>query len=128
MIELLPKWNLYGNKHSFYEADSVTLIELASQLTGTMNALIDEYNKFADSVNSQVAEFMESTEQDHEAFETALRQEFQDFMDVVDMKFKELGSIEALPSVTESDEGSFLRVEGGSWKAVKLQDVSQEGM
>ena len=49
-------------------------------------------------------------------------------MDVIDMKFKELGSIEALPVVTESDEGSFLRVEGGTWKAVKLQDVSQEGM
>lgn len=85
-IEMLPKWNLYSTKHSFYEGDSVTLIELASRLTGTMNALIDEYNKFAYLVNGQVSDFMSSTDKDHEEFATGLRQEFQDFIDTIDLK------------------------------------------
>lgn len=107
MIELLPKWNLHGNKHSFYEADSVTLLELASRLTGTMNALIDDYNTFRDSVNNQVTEFINSTNADQEAFETALRQEFQDFIDIVDLKVKTLEELEKEISVLTPQMKSF---------------------
>ena len=109
-IELLPKWNLYGNKHSFYEADSVTLIELASKLTGTMNALIEEYNTFAESVNNKVDAFMATTGQDQEAFETALRQEFQDFIDTIDMKLSSL-------NVTYNEETEELVIGFGGGEA-----------
>lgn len=87
MIELLPKWHLHGNRPSFYDCDSVTLLELASKLHGAMNELITEYNNFVDDVNARITEFMSETNSDQEAFEVAMRQEFQDFIDVINMKY-----------------------------------------
>lgn len=86
MIELLPKWNLHGNRPSFYDADSVTILELASKLHGTMNEIISEFNKLVENVNKTMEEFKTSANKELETFETAMRQEFQDFIDVVDVK------------------------------------------
>lgn len=87
MIKLLPKWNLHGNRPSFYDTDSVTLLELASRLHGSMNEIITDYNAFADRINGEISSFMTSTNKDLEAFETAMRQEFQDFIDVINLKY-----------------------------------------
>ena len=87
MIELLPKWHLHGNRPSFYDMDSVTLLELASKLHGAMNELIADYNRFVDEVNQRITDFTTSTNQDIETFEIAMRQEFQDFIDVVNLKY-----------------------------------------
>ena len=89
MIEFLPRWNLRHNRPTFYDTDSVTMLELASNLHGKMNELIEDYNTYVDSVNKTMTEFINSEQQDEEAFRTALRQEFQDFIDVVDLKLKD---------------------------------------
>lgn len=85
MIPLLPKWNLHGNRPTFYDADAVTMLELASTLHGSMNALIDDYNKFVDNVNKTITEFIDTTEKDQEVFQVAIRQEFQDFINVIEL-------------------------------------------
>lgn len=90
MIPLLPKWHLHGNRPTFYDGDAVTMLELASTLHGSMNTVIEEYNKLADSVNEKIVEFMESTKKDQELFETAIRQEFQDFIDTVNLKNEDI--------------------------------------
>lgn len=90
MIPLLPKWNLHSNRPTFYDMDSVTMLELASTLHGSMNAMIEEYNALADSVNARITEFMDSETQDRELFETQIRQEFQDFIDAVELKYSGL--------------------------------------
>lgn len=112
MIPLLPKWHLHGNRPTFYDGDAVTMLELASTLHGSMNTVIDEYNKLADSVNRTITEFMESTDKDLEVFETAIRQEFQDFIDVVTLKIsaqdKELEELDRFVRTNLSDAISTL--------------------
>ena len=88
MIPLLPKWNLMGNKPSFYDTDSKTLLELANTLHSKMNELIEDYNRFVDTINNTITEFTQGETQKREVFEVAIRQEFQDFIDIVDMKLK----------------------------------------
>ena len=87
MIELLPKIFLYGNRPSFYDTDSATVIELSANMHSKMYEMIDVYNKFRDSVNAQITEFINSTNQNYEVFQTAMRQEFQDFIDVINIKY-----------------------------------------
>lgn len=89
MIPLLPRWNLHQNRPTFYDTDSVTMLELAGRMHGSMNELITDYNSFVDNVNKIITEFVNNTEKKNEVFETALRQEFQDFIDIVDLKLKE---------------------------------------
>lgn len=90
MIPLLPKWYLHGNRPTFYDADSVTMLELASTLHGSMNTLIEDYNHFVDNVNNTITEFINATEKDQEVFQVAIRQEFQDFIDIVNLKYSEM--------------------------------------
>lgn len=85
MIEFLPKWVLGQSRPAFYEMESVTAIEMASKLHGKMNELIAGYNSFVDEANKKINDFITSTEKDYEAFEVALRQEFQDFIDTVNL-------------------------------------------
>lgn len=89
MIDLLGKWNLHDNKYSFYDIESLTLTEMSSRLHGKMNELIEDYNKFVDNTNKIVDDFKSGVIEDLEAYETAMRQEFQDFIDVVNLKVME---------------------------------------
>ena len=88
MIELLPKIFLNGHRPSFYDTESATVIELSANLHGKMNELINEYNAFAERINTQFNEFITATNKDYEVFRTAMRQEFQDFIDVVNLKIQ----------------------------------------
>lgn len=82
----LPKWVLPPTMPSIYESESFTALEMVAKVYGAMNELITEYNKFADSVNKQVEEFTAETEEQYNLFAMGLRQEFQDFIDVIDIK------------------------------------------
>lgn len=86
MIPLLPSWNLRPNRPSFYDTDSATILELASNLHETMNNLIDDYNDFVEATNEKLTEFAEHTAQSQESFAVGLRQEFQDFINIVELK------------------------------------------
>lgn len=90
MIPLLPKWHLHGNRPTFYDGDAVTMLELASTLHASMNSVIEEYNKLEESVNKSVSEFMAGEVKNREEFEVGLRQEFQDFIDIVNLKYTEM--------------------------------------
>ena len=86
MIERLPHWHLANKCPAFLETESLTAIEMVSHLYGKTNELVDDYNKFVDSVNAHIEAFEESTEKNYEAFTIGIRQEFQDFIDVVELK------------------------------------------
>lgn len=89
MVELLPKIYLHGNRPSFYDSDSLTVLELSANLHGKVNELINDYNKFVDNTNKIIADFMNGEVEKREIFETALRQEFQDFIDIINLKIIE---------------------------------------
>lgn len=88
MIPLLPKWALNSNNPAFYDTESATAIEMVAKLHGSMNTLIDDYNNYVDNTNKIIANFNESTTKDIELFKIAMRQEFQDFIDTVELKIQ----------------------------------------
>lgn len=87
MIEKLPLWNYPGTHPAFYEGDSVTAIEQTAKIHAKMNELIEDYNKFANECNTKIETFEGKTLEELQIFETGLRQEFQDFINTVDIKF-----------------------------------------
>lgn len=88
-MRLLPEWFLTNKYPTLYDKDSLTVIEQTARVYGAMNELIEEYNAHSESINKIIEEFISSTEKDQETFEVALRQEFQDFIDIVDLKLIE---------------------------------------
>lgn len=85
-MKLLPHWCLTDKNPAFFDMDSKTAIEQTARIYAAMQELIAEYNKFVDGVNLQIEEFINDTNKDYEVFRTGLRQEFQDFIDIVDLK------------------------------------------
>lgn len=89
-MKLLPNWCLTNTKPGFYDTESGTAIEQTARVYQAMNELIGEYNKFADSWNTKIEEFISGVNSDNETFRVAMRQEFQDFIDVVELKVTQL--------------------------------------
>lgn len=85
-MQLLPKWVLTNPLPGVYDTESGTAADMTAKVYGAMNTLIEEYNNFAENSNRIIEEFKNSTEQNAEAFGIALRQEFQDFIDVLEVK------------------------------------------
>lgn len=102
-MNLLPKWIMQDTAPAVYDTESVTALEAVAKLHAAMQALIQEYNSLVESINAQFGEIVSSYEGDQKAFESALRQEFQDFIDVVSMK------LESLPTLTPSG-GAVVRI------------------
>lgn len=87
-MDKLPKWVLPGNKHAIYDSESVTAITMTAKLYAKMNELIEEYNGFADRWNETITEFTTITNDNAESFKVGLRQEFQDFIDTVNLQIQ----------------------------------------
>lgn len=86
----LPKWNYTKGIPAFYDSESSTALEQTHKVYNKMNELVEEYNEFAEGVNSKIEEFIENQNQDYEEFKVGLRQEFQDFIDTIDLKVSDL--------------------------------------
>lgn len=82
----LPRWVLTNPIPAVLDTESVTAIEMVAKLYGAMQGLIDEYNAFAERTEKSVNDFMNDSNADREVFQIAMRQEFQDFIDVIDVK------------------------------------------
>ena len=88
-MQLLPKWVLTNKFPSVYDSEAKTVLEQTARIYGAMNDLITEYNAFADRTNQLITEFTASATQNQEQFEIAMRQEFQDFIDVIEIKVQQ---------------------------------------
>lgn len=84
----LPKWVLTNPRPSVYDSESATAIEQTAKLYGAMQELIDDYNKFVEGVNNSMREFESNASKNYEEFTVGLRQEFQDFIDAVEIKIE----------------------------------------
>lgn len=82
----LPLWVLNNDRPSVYDSESATAIEMVAKIYGAMQEFVDEYNNFATNVNEEIESFVESSNGDYETFKVAIRQEFQDFIDVINVK------------------------------------------
>ena len=84
----LPHWCLTDKFPGFYDTESGTAIEQTAKVYKAMNELIEEYNLWIDKVNVLIENFIKDTSGDYEIFKVAMRQEFQDFIDVVNLKIQ----------------------------------------
>ena len=89
MIERLPHWIIPNKIPAFLEGESATAIEMVAKVYGKTNELIADYNEFVNAVNQHIDEFETSTEKNYELFTVGIRQEFQDFIDTVELKIME---------------------------------------
>lgn len=85
-MEKLPHWRITDKFPAVYDLESATAIEMTAKLYGAMNTLIDEYNKFVDNVNANIEAFENDTKEHFNEFAISLSQEFQTFINVIDLK------------------------------------------
>lgn len=91
-VPFLPMWNLQPNRPCFYDSDSATMLELAAKMQAAFNSMVEDYNNFAKSINAQITTFINSTTANQETFQAGIRQEIQNFIDVVNLRLGEMQS------------------------------------
>ena len=89
MIENLPNWHIADSNPAFYEYESATAIEMVAKLYAKVKELINEQNTFTEEMKKDFEAFKKAVNDNFNVFATELRQEFQDFIDVVELKIKE---------------------------------------
>jgi len=89
-MQLLPHWRLTDPHPAFYDTESGSAIEQTAKVYAAMNELIKEYNAFVDSINTKITEYTAAEADDKELWRKSIRQEFQDFIDIVDLKVREI--------------------------------------
>lgn len=92
-MKLLPIWRLTGKVPAFRDSESATTIEQTYKVYQAMQDLIEEYNEFATATNTKIENFIKEYNGDIEVFTTSLRQEFQDFIDIVDLKIQDISNL-----------------------------------
>ena len=105
----LPNWCITKNKPGFYDTESATVIEQTAKLYAAMQEMIDDYNTFVETITDKMNRFINITEHDQELYRSGLRQEFQDFIDSIDLKLKNLElNFKYSESSLEKQYNSFL--------------------
>ena len=89
MIDNLPKWHIADSNPAFYEYESATAIEMVAKLYAKVKELIESHNTFTEEMTKTFEDFKKAVNDNFTVFSTELRQEFQDFIDVIDLKIKE---------------------------------------
>ena len=85
-IKLLPHWCLSDNDPAFYDTESKTAIEQTASLYMQIKKLIDDYNTFADEVNSQIEEYINSTNKNYDEFKADINKLVHDYIITLDSK------------------------------------------
>ena len=98
-IKELPEWAINQNHPAFYDTESKTAIEMSAQLHGKMNEVIQELNDFTKDTQDFMDTLTLENKDWKETTATGIRQEFQDFIDVVDIKVQ--GANQALEETNE---------------------------
>lgn len=87
-MRFLPDWVLTNKYPAFHDVDSVTAIEQTAKVYGAMNELIKEHNEFIASADKKLKDLLTKIEEEHDVYNVAMRQEFQDFINIVDLKIQ----------------------------------------
>ena len=108
-MQLLPKWILTNTMPSLYDAEAGSASAMAKAAYEAVNGIITEYNDFVDSANKKIEEFTGTTREEYQLFAVSLRQEFQDFIDVISLRYKEQNAI--IKSFEDGIDGRFTAVD-----------------
>ena len=89
MIELLSKCFLSPKEPSFYDTDAKSLQELLSNFHAKLNEISKDVNEFTSKMEKEMEEFLDADVKSKEEHMTSMRQEFQDFIDIINLKVME---------------------------------------
>ncbi len=87
---------MFGQNQPYtFDTDTKTLPELCALLHGKMNETITAFNTFETDLMHEHNEFIVNSRGEMYAHETALRQEFQDFIDTVNLRIQDFSNLRA---------------------------------
>ena len=78
-MNTLPKWVLVNPIPAIHDFESLTVIDQTARIYGAMNQLIEEYNKFAETVNDHLSNFTESEKEARREFELNITKVMNEF-------------------------------------------------
>ena len=87
-MEKLPFWRATKGYPANYDSETATAIEMVAKLYGTMDEMIEEHNKFMSEYETKVTDFATKYNESNEVFTVEMRQEFQDFIDTVELHLR----------------------------------------
>jgi hypothetical protein len=79
-MQVLPKWVVANPFPALHDFESLTVLDQTARIYGAMNSLIEEYNKFAETVNDQLSELTESEGEARKEFEIQITKVMKEFM------------------------------------------------
>lgn len=85
-MKLLPKWFFNGERTLPNEYEQNTVLEKTAMIQKAINEIVNEYNKFAEKVNTDFENYKNEIDVNMETYEMEINQQFQDFIDVIDLK------------------------------------------
>ena len=85
-IPQLPIWCLPDTRPAFHDVESMTVQQQTAKLYGSMRTFIDDYNNFANEINTTISDFINSTNQDQEEFENHINKIVHDYIIMLDTK------------------------------------------
>lgn len=88
MIARLPHWVLTDRSPAFYDSESKTVVEMTAKIYAKMQELVDDYNKFVDPLNQEIADFYKDLEEKFECMKANLIKIQHDYILTVDEKMK----------------------------------------
>lgn len=86
MITPLPLWILTNKYPAIYDGESATAIEQTAKVYGKMQELITDYNNYVNQINTAIADFENSINQDFESFKQEILNITNNYIACVDMK------------------------------------------
>lgn len=102
----LPPWSIPDMHPTFFDNESATAIEMVAKIYGVVQTIADEYTSFSERIETLMNQYTDGANEELENFKVGLRQEFQDFIDIVNRKMKgyEIQLKEAVDAMTENIE------------------------
>ena len=107
----LPHWALINKTPAVYDLESATAIEMVSKLYGAMQTLIDEYNKYTETLNKNIDTYETDLTKANDEFRRTMEMFVNNFIECVDTKIDKQnvaiataldGIIETAKTITEN--------------------------
>lgn len=81
----LPEWRLTNRFPAFFDTESGSSIQMTAKVYGAMRELIDEYNKFVETINADINSFENDITKSNSEFKTNICNTLENYIKSIDM-------------------------------------------
>ena len=126
-MEKLPTWCVTNPSPALYDFESLTVIEQTARIYAKMNEMIELFNKLVDDTNDSINTFTESITGNLETYKIAMRQEFQDFIDIVNLKITDIETTVEKQNDTINKSIVYIKNNIGEWTVDTVNEMVRNG-